>query len=199
MEEIMKEVKTDVKEVKDEFSSMVLKINTMNITMEKILDEQSKNAEKKDTNVESLYQMKIDKIFKSSALKFTDYKETNVTRKEGRVTRYVDIRNEAHEFAFKTISDGEDRNSVQNQVTILKEFKDWQNIIKFYGLANDGYKWYLVTEWAEFGNLREFYTNYENRFNNKLKLRISLDIVRGLNFLRSVEVNIKFLFNCFIS
>src|SRR6266540_2525282 len=139
MEEIMKEVKTDVKE----FSSMVLKINTMNITMEKILDEQSKNAERKDTNVDNLYQMKIDKIFKASTLRITDYKETNVIRKEG-------------------------------------------------------YKWYLVTEWAEFGNLREFYTNYENRFNNKLKLRISLDIVRGLNFLRSVEVNIKFLFNCFI-
>ncbi len=192
MEEIMKEVKTDVKE----FSSMVLKINTMNITMEKILDEQSKNAERKDTNVDNLYQMKIDKIFKASTLRITDYKETNVIRKEGRVTRYVDIRN--NEFAFKTISGAEDRNSVQNQVTILKEFKDWQNIIKFYGLANYGNKWYLVTEWADFGNLREFYTNHKEKFDLKLKLRISLDIVRGLNFLRSVEVNINFLFNLFI-
>ncbi|PKY59576.1 kinase-like protein, partial [Rhizophagus irregularis] len=63
-----------------------------------------------------------------------------------------------------------------------------QNIIKFYGLVSEGNKWYLVTEWAEYGNLREFYTNYKDRFDLKLKLRMSLDIARGLNFLRTVEI-----------
>ncbi|RGB38199.1 kinase-like domain-containing protein, partial [Rhizophagus diaphanus] len=63
-----------------------------------------------------------------------------------------------------------------------------QNIIKFYGLTCEGYKWYLVTEWAEYGNLREFYTEYNDRFDLRLKLRISLDIARGLNFLRAVEI-----------
>ena len=189
----VKEFESDIKEFKEEFRvevfSSVLMINTMYSTMEKILEEQSKSA-----NDDNSYQMKINKIFKVSPLRFTDYKETNVIR-QGRVTRYVDIRNEAHEFAFKTIFDIEDRNSIQNQVTILKEFKDWQNIIKFYGLSNYRNKWYLVTEWAEFGNLREFYTNYKERFDLKLKLRISLDIARGLNFLRSVEVYVyKLLF-----
>jgi len=189
----VKEFESDIKEFKEEFRvevfSSVLMINTMYSTMEKILEEQSKSAERIRANDDNSYQMKINKIFKVSPLRFTDYKETNVIR-QGRVTRYVDIRNEAHEFAFKTIFDIEDRNSIQNQVTILKELKDMQNIIKFYGLANCGNKWCLVTEWAEFGNLREFYTNYKERFDLKLKLRISLDIARGLNFLRSVEVYI---------
>ncbi|CAB4412570.1 unnamed protein product [Rhizophagus irregularis] len=48
------------------------------------------------------------------------------------------------------------KNAVQNQVTILH---DCQNIIKFYGITCDGNKWYSVTEWAEYGNLRDFYTS----------------------------------------
>ncbi|PKY54745.1 kinase-like protein, partial [Rhizophagus irregularis] len=63
-----------------------------------------------------------------------------------------------------------------------------QNIIKFYGLTCEGNKWYLVTEWAEYGNLREFYTEYKDQFDVRLKLRVSLDIARGLNFLRAVEI-----------
>ncbi|PKY53380.1 kinase-like protein, partial [Rhizophagus irregularis] len=46
----------------------------------------------------------------------------------------------------------------------------------------------LVSEWAEYGNLREYYINYKDRFDIRLKLRISLDIARGLNFLRAVEI-----------
>ncbi|PKB92589.1 hypothetical protein RhiirA5_444123 [Rhizophagus irregularis] len=44
-----------------------------------------------------------------------------------------------------------------------------------------------MVEWAEHGNLREFYTNNENSFVPKQKLRISLDIARGLNFLITVK------------
>ncbi|RIA86219.1 kinase-like domain-containing protein, partial [Glomus cerebriforme] len=98
-------------------------------------------------------------------------------------------KNKGDEFAFKVVSE-EDKNSVQNQVTILKELHNQQNIIKFHGLTCDGDKWYLVTEWAEYGNLREYYTNIndKSRFNRRLKLRMSLDIARGLNFLRTVEI-----------
>jgi serine/threonine protein kinase len=84
---------------------------------------------------------------------------------------------------------------MQNQVAILKELHNFQNIIKFYGLTTDGNKWYLVTEWAEYGNLREFYTNRKDIFDIRLKLRIALDIARGLNFLRTVEVKYQILFN----
>jgi serine/threonine protein kinase len=194
----IKEVKSDVKEVQDEikdlcneFSSMVLKINAMNTTMEKLLDEQTKNTKNESDNINKFYQSKIDKIFKVHQLNLTDYEETDKEprpRKEGRVTKWVSCRNKSAEFAFKNIS--EDKDSVKNQVTILKELFNNQNIIKFYGLTNEGNKWYLVTEWAEYGNLREFYTNptHKSRFDLRLKLRMSLDIARGLNFLRTVEV-----------
>ena len=179
----MEEMGTE-REFKEGFSSMVLRVNTMNNTMEKLLSEKPQSSEK-DT------QSKIDKIFQVHQLTFSDYEKTNDTSRQD-VTKWVKVDNYSQEFAFKVISesDPEDKNSVKNQVTILKEFQNWQNIIKFYGLTCDGDKWYLVTEWAEFGNLREFYTNYKEQFDLKLKLRISHDIARGLNFLRSVEVNI---------
>jgi len=189
----VKEVGDDVKELCNEFSSMILKINAMNTTMEKLLDEQTrstKNNEKDNIGINKLYQSRIDKIFKVHQLDFSDYEETDKEpRKNGRVKKWVFIKNKGAEFAFKTISE-EDKDSVRNQVTILRELHNCQNIIKFYGLTYDGNKWNLVTEWAEYGNLREFYSDpkNKNRFNLSLKLRMSLDIARGLNFLRTVEV-----------
>ncbi|PKC56302.1 kinase-like protein [Rhizophagus irregularis] len=142
-------------DLSEKFFSTVVKVNVMNNTMEKFMNETSQN------------QTKIDNIFQIHPLKFSDY--------------------ESEVFAFKTFSEGENYMIVQNKVTILKELHDWQNIIKFYGIISDGNQWYLVTEWAEHGNLREFYQN-KNDFDLKLKLRISLDIARGLNFLRTVEI-----------
>ncbi|CAG8826610.1 9166_t:CDS:2, partial [Gigaspora margarita] len=45
---------------------------------------------------------------------------------------------------------------------------------------------YLVTEWAEFGNLKEYYKKYMLGFD--LKLKFALDVTRGLNFLISVKI-----------
>jgi len=165
-----------------EFSSMVFEVNIMNDTMEKLLNEKPYDTQ---------YQSKIDTIFRVHQLKFLDYNKTNNEPRKN-VTKWVNAENQSQEFAFKIISesDPDEKNSVRNQVTILKEYQNWQNIIKFYGLTFDGNKWYLVTEWAEFGNLREFYTNFKEQFDLKLKLRFSHDIARGLNFLRSAEVNI---------
>ena len=168
----------------------------MKNTMEKLLDEQTKiTKNENDKANEQLYQTKIDKIFTVKELKFSDYEITDEEPcAQGQVIKWVNIKNKGEEFAFKTVSEREDQMLVLNQVTILRELHDWQNIIKFYGLTYDGNKWYLVTEWAKYGNLREFYTNYNKRFDHKLKLRISLDIARGLNFLRTVEVNYKNFF-----
>ncbi|PKY34682.1 kinase-like protein [Rhizophagus irregularis] len=116
-------------DLSEKFFSTVVKVNVMNNTMEKFMNETSQN------------QTKIDNIFQIHPLKFSDYEKLH----------------------------------------------DWQNIIKFYGIISDGNQWYLVTEWAERGNLREFYQN-KNDFDLKLKLRISLDIARGLNFLKTVEI-----------
>ncbi|POG53448.1 kinase-like domain-containing protein [Rhizophagus irregularis DAOM 181602=DAOM 197198] len=168
---------------KEEMISKINKISIMKTTMESFLDKQMDNeySQKK-------YQMKIDEIFQAHQLIFSDYKKTDKKpRKDGIVTKWVSAKNEEEEYAFKSISE-ENKISVQNQVIILRELHNWQNIIKFYGLTNYENKWYLVTEWAEHGNLREFYTNNKNSFDTKLKLRVSLDIARELNFLRTVEI-----------
>ncbi|GBC04288.1 hypothetical protein RclHR1_00560015 [Rhizophagus clarus] len=165
---------------KEETILKINKINIMKITMEKLLDKQ--------TEYRPQIQSKINAIFQEHKLTFSDYVKTNEEpRKNGIVTKWASVKNKDQEYAFKSISE-EDKISVQNQVIILRELHDWQNIIKFYGLTHDGSKWYLVTEWAENGNLREFYTSNKISFDPKLKLRISLDIARGLNFLRTVEI-----------
>ncbi|RGB42066.1 kinase-like domain-containing protein [Rhizophagus diaphanus] len=63
---------------------------------------------------------------------------------------------------------------------------DCQNIINFYGRTNDGVKTYLVTEWAENGNLREYILG--QNIGLKLKIRIAYDIAKGLDFLNSVKM-----------
>ncbi|RGB36831.1 kinase-like domain-containing protein, partial [Rhizophagus diaphanus] len=154
------------------FFSTVVKVNVMNNTMEKFIHDQTK----------------VDNIFQKHPLKFSDYEsdDNEQTRKYRRVNKWYKTTNKGEVFAFKTIFEGEYM-IVQNKVTILKELHDWQNIIKFYGLTCEGNNWYLVTEWAEYGNLREFYQNKRD-FDLKLKLRISLDIARGLNYLRTAEI-----------
>ncbi|PKY34056.1 kinase-like protein, partial [Rhizophagus irregularis] len=68
------------------------------------------------------------------------------------------------------------------------KLKDCQNIINFYGLTSDGFKTYLVTEWAEKGSLREYILNHEQNIDLKLKIKIAYDIAKGLNFLNSVKM-----------
>ncbi|PKK78341.1 kinase-like protein [Rhizophagus irregularis] len=122
-------------------------------------------------------------------LKLTDYErdDKEKPRKNGHVTKWVSLKNKNEEFAFKIISE-EEINDIQNQIVILKELHDWQNITRIYGLTCEGKDWFWVSEWAKYGNLREYYTNYKDRFDVRLKLRMSLDIARGLNFLRTVEI-----------
>ncbi|RGB40246.1 kinase-like domain-containing protein [Rhizophagus diaphanus] len=175
LQEMVTDNRDDGKEIL--FSSTVTKVNTMNITMEKLMGYHQN-------------QEIFDNIFQVNPLKISDYirDDNEKPRKNGRVTKWYNIKGKGEEFAFKIISEMEDQKIIQNVVAILKELHDCQNIIKFYGLTCKGNKWYLVTEWAKYGNLREFYTNNKDQFDVRLKLRVSLDIARGLNFLRAVEI-----------
>ncbi|PKC54641.1 hypothetical protein RhiirA1_542817 [Rhizophagus irregularis] len=106
-----KEVKDYLTDLSNKFSSTVAKVSVMNKTMEKFMNE-------------------------VHPLKLSNYgRDDSEPRKWGRVTKWYNII-KGQEFAFKTISEKEDQNMVQNQVTILKELHDWQNIIKFYGLVS---------------------------------------------------------------
>ncbi|CAG8613580.1 2241_t:CDS:2, partial [Scutellospora calospora] len=80
-------------------------------------------------------------------------------------------------------------NIVNVEVSILKRINGinkGSGIIKFYGLAKESDALYLVTEWAEFGNLKEYYSKHGLGFD--LKLKFALDVARGLNFLASAQI-----------
>jgi len=70
------EVKVDVnyvKEGREEYSSIVLKINAMNNITEKLLSDESKNPKQS--------QLKIDNIFQVHELNFADYEEISEKHK----------------------------------------------------------------------------------------------------------------------
>ncbi|PKC51944.1 hypothetical protein RhiirA1_543609, partial [Rhizophagus irregularis] len=148
------------------FFSTIVKANAMNNIMEHF------------TRGKFRSQTKINDIFQVHPLEFSDYYESDdnkKTREYRRVYKWYKKTNKGAEFAFKLIYNRDNPMDLQSSITILKELHDWQNIIKFYGIIYDGREWHFVNEWAEYGNLREFYQN-KNDFDLKLKLRISLDI-----------------------
>ena len=118
-----------------------------------------------------------------SPLSFEDYEETD-TRSD--ILRKYVHKKSRKVYAFKIII--EDINQVQNQVKILKKLEHCQNIIHFYGLTYDGNKYYLVTEWAENGNLREFISKHGQNIEIRFRLRFAHDIAKGLNFLNAIKV-----------
>ncbi|PKC17380.1 kinase-like protein, partial [Rhizophagus irregularis] len=74
------------------------------------------------------------------------------------------------------------------QVNILKELKNSDHIIRFYGVAKEDKKYYLVTEWMEYGNLHEYYTNYRDSINLEIKIKFALDICRGVAYLHGCKI-----------
>ncbi|RIB12389.1 kinase-like domain-containing protein [Gigaspora rosea] len=136
------------------------------------------------------YQIQQAIEIQNQPLKLADFKETSETRGK-KVRKYIRLIND-EAVAFKLVADESDTNDVKNDirshVAILMKLKDCHQIIQFYGLVSDGERRYLVTEWAECGNLREFYESYGGPIDAKTKINIAVDIARGLNFLRAVEI-----------
>ncbi|RHZ46439.1 hypothetical protein Glove_621g60 [Diversispora epigaea] len=94
------------------------------------------------------------------------------------------------EVACKPINlQNEDFNEVtkiQGELAILEKLRDAPNIIRFYGLSNVDNSKVMVFEWADHGSLRELYCKYDIAWHGKV--RIALDICRGLTFLHSREI-----------
>ncbi|CAG8459165.1 2848_t:CDS:2 [Gigaspora margarita] len=93
-------------------------------------------------------------------------------------------------YAFKEIPQitEDQKKDLSQQVAILKELKDSEHIIRFYGIAvsSDETKFHLVTEWMENGNLRDYYKNHKLDWNKRFEFAI--DICRGIAFLNAVEI-----------
>jgi hypothetical protein len=162
-----------ISNVDQKVSDIVEKVSAMAFTMQSLGDSRAN-------------QTKIDNIFHESPLPFDDYEETETFRGD-KLRKYIHIKTK-EEFAFKTV-EKDHINTVKNQVTILKKLKDCQNIIHFYGITYDGCdKYYLITEWAEKKNLREYLTGREPNKEIKVRLGFAYDIAKGLNFLNAVKV-----------
>ncbi|CAB4477510.1 unnamed protein product [Rhizophagus irregularis] len=162
----------NITNVDQKVSYIVEKVSAMAITMQSLGD--------KGAN-----QTKIDSIFHESLLPFDDYEETVIFRGD-KLRKYIHVKTK-EEFAFKTVEKGH-FNMVKNQVTILKKLKDCQNIIHFYGITDGSDKYYLVTEWAEHKNLREYLSGSEPNSAIKVRLGFAYDIAKGLNFLNAVKI-----------
>ncbi|CAB4477595.1 unnamed protein product [Rhizophagus irregularis] len=128
-------------------------------------------------------QNKIDNL---PSFPYEDYEEAYEEICSDKLRKYVHVKTE-EEFAFKVL-DQDHINDVKNLVALFMKHKVCQNIIKFYGLTSNGVKTYLITEWAENGNLRNYILNRGQNIELKLKIRIAYDIAKGLNFLDSVKV-----------
>ncbi|GBB93292.1 hypothetical protein RclHR1_21450001 [Rhizophagus clarus] len=103
-----------------------------------------------------------------------------IIRKGNRVTIQKKVY-QSMDVACKPIS--EDIESIQKYLAILEKLKICPYIIQFYGLS----EMYMIFEWAEHGNLREYYIKNKNiRWEEKTS--IARDICRGLAFLHSVNI-----------
>ncbi|CAG8438913.1 5151_t:CDS:2 [Acaulospora morrowiae] len=78
-------------------------------------------------------------------------------------------------------------NDIISQVVILKKLKESQYILQFYGITKDANAIYMVSEWCEYGNLREFYNEY-GPLEWRTKSQLAVDISRGLTFLHAVSI-----------
>ena len=95
------------------------------------------------------------------------------------------------EYCFKEFFSSSDQSQIEirRQVNILKELKDSDHIIRFYGVAKEDTKYYLVTEWMEYGNLHEYYTTFRDTITLQMKIKFALDICRGVAYLHECKVS----------
>ncbi|CAG8465400.1 9170_t:CDS:2 [Scutellospora calospora] len=69
---------------------------------------------------------------------------------------------------------------IEREVAILTELKNCQNIITFYGTMQRSGKLYIISEWAEKGDLNTYLKNHTETW--EFKLRIATEIAGGLVF-----------------
>lgn len=103
-------------------------------------------------------------------------KHKNVIRK---TYRTIDV-------ACKKVQTIEKNNSaesqkIQTELAILNLLKICTHIITFYGVSKIEVDDMMIFEWAEFGDLKEFYT--KNTISWSKKLQFVSDIFSGLNFI----------------
>src|SRR6266498_1983276 len=144
----------------------------------------------KDTNKISIKNVEINEPL----LVGDDYQTTD-THRSKKVEKRISIKDSTDvsfkEFSNDTSSDYviDAQIEIRRQVNILKILKNSDHIIRFFGVAQKDSKFYLVTEWMDHGNLREYYTNFKNHMNWETKIKFALDICRGVSYLHDCGVS----------
>ncbi|CAI2183815.1 19149_t:CDS:2, partial [Funneliformis geosporum] len=175
LDQYLNNIGSGLTDINKNVSEIVVQISTLNATVNQMA--QSNSTDKSD-------------VFQSELLEFNEFEEEGDPIEGQNVRKYKRSKAGLNYYvALKLAADKDsgidDKNSIKNQVTILKKLQECECILQYFGLTADGDKFYLVTEWADYGNLREFYKTY-GPLKVKRKLRFALDIARGLNFLRSI-------------
>ncbi|CAB4444297.1 unnamed protein product [Rhizophagus irregularis] len=180
----VKSIEKKFKELCGDFDSNAAALNFANTVDSRNQAENDKNALRQDMDYLIKY---IDEIA-GGMTNINKYEDTSEAR-GNKIRKCVNKKN-GEIVGFKCIADEKDNegsmNSVKDQVSILEKLLVYDNILKFYGVIYDEERWYLIIEWAELGNLKEYYNNYD--FDVKKKLRFAADIARGLNFLRAIKI-----------
>lgn len=84
------------------------------------------------------------------------------------------------------VEDPKEAARIQGHLAILGKLQNSPHIIKFFGLSYSGSGRVLVLEWAEHGSLKDLYNKYDIKWHGKV--RMALEICRGLSFLHNCNV-----------
>ncbi|CAG8806977.1 17361_t:CDS:2 [Cetraspora pellucida] len=75
---------------------------------------------------------------------------------------------------------------IEREVAILTELRNCRNIITFYGTMQRGGKLYIISEWAEMGDLYTYLQKHNVTW--KFKLKIASEIAGGLVFCHVCDI-----------
>ncbi|CAI2171717.1 383_t:CDS:2 [Funneliformis geosporum] len=172
LSQYLKDIGSGITDINQNFSEAVKQINVFGNSLNEIIQANSND-------------------FQSELLEYNDFEEVKQPLKNKYVRKFNRRKYGFHDsVALKLLADkniSEKYKSIfKSQVTILKKLKECTFIIQFYGLTSHEDKLYLVTEWANYGNLREHYQKHPLEVRRKLKF--ALDISKGLNFLTAVSI-----------
>ncbi|CAG8641046.1 12380_t:CDS:2 [Racocetra persica] len=93
----------------------------------------------------------------------------------------------SQKVAVKKIENYDEVKTVDNYVMIMSKLSFCNNIEKFIGTRHTGYEIFIVTEWAEYGNLADFLrSDKELPWLNRLK--IAEQIANALEFIHQADI-----------
>ncbi|CAG8642131.1 8763_t:CDS:2 [Dentiscutata erythropus] len=171
----------DVKEIKSNDSELLQKINISVQNIENFT--RIRNAfESRDKQV-----LIREEISANACLNLDDFTVNEETPIRGKVRKWHYKPFGEYEVALKELELNKQKpERLDLQIGILKTINESRDIIQYLGLVTMNSKQYLVTEWAEYGTLREYYEKKNPDIT--VRSRLAMEIARGLNYLEAYKI-----------